>query len=491
MAEKCIELDSVEIAAAVFGNCDRNIRLLEKEFSVTAVCRGTQLRISGEPANVAAANRAVEGMLLLIENRTPLEDQTVHYCISLAHDGAEKRVKELTEDFVTVTVKGRPIRPKTLGQKEYLSAIRSNAITFGVGPAGTGKTSIAHVIAESTKATFVEVSAIGGTVSDLRREIDAAEKRLALNGSRTILFVDEIHRFNRSQQDALLHAVENRTVVLVGATTENPFFEVNSALISRSRVVGLKGLSDGDVAQLVDRAVADPRGLDGLYKLDPAARSAIVLLAGGDGRASLTTLELAAGMQQPGTRENPVVITKAQVEATIAAFAPGDYLVLQNEVSCLPEMVEAGATRGLHVVLNPSQFADSLRSLDYNQIRRIFINEVEGHQMTGETAPDAILSALRAKYPALCVVLTLGSAGSICCTPEKTVHQPIFRVQAVDTTAAGDSFTGYFLAALTQGLPLETCMARAAAASAISVPRQGAAPSIPRAEEVDAMLRRA
>ena len=119
MAEKSIELDSVEIAAAVFGNCDRNIRMLEKEFSVTAVCRGTMLRISGEPANVAAAARAVEGMLLLIENHTPLEDQTVRYCLSLAHDGEEKRVRELTEDFVTVTVKGRPIRPKTLGQKEY------------------------------------------------------------------------------------------------------------------------------------------------------------------------------------------------------------------------------------------------------------------------------------------------------------------------------------------------------------------------------------
>ena len=143
MAEKNIELDSVEVAAAVFGNCDRNIRLLENEFSVTAVCRGTQLRLSGEPANVAAASRAVEGMLLLIENHTPLEDQTVRYCISLAHDGAEKRVKELTEDFVTVTVKGRPIRPKTLGQKEYLNAIRTNAITFGVGPAGTGKTYLA------------------------------------------------------------------------------------------------------------------------------------------------------------------------------------------------------------------------------------------------------------------------------------------------------------------------------------------------------------
>ena len=111
MAEKSIELDSVEIAAAVFGNCDRNIRLLEKEFSVTAVCRGTMLRLSGESANVAAAARAIEGMLLLIENHTPLEEQTVRYCLSLAHDGEEKRVKELTEDFVTVTVKGRPIRP--------------------------------------------------------------------------------------------------------------------------------------------------------------------------------------------------------------------------------------------------------------------------------------------------------------------------------------------------------------------------------------------
>ena len=147
MAEKSIELDSVEIAAAIFGNCDRNIRLLEKEFSVTAVCRGTMLRLSGEEANVAAAVRAVEGMLLLIENHTPLEDQTVRYCLSLAHDGKEQRVRELTEDFVTVTVKGRPIRPKTLGQKEYLNAIRKNAVTFGVGPAGTGKTYLAVAMA--------------------------------------------------------------------------------------------------------------------------------------------------------------------------------------------------------------------------------------------------------------------------------------------------------------------------------------------------------
>lgn len=142
------------------------------------------------------------------------------------------------------------MRPRTLdelaGQETAVGAGRrlhaaiqadtlSSIILFG--PAGTGKTSIAHIIAETTRAAFVEVSAIGGTVSDLRREIGAAEKRLTTSGLRTILFVDEIHRFNRSQQDALLHAVENRTVVLIGATTENPCFEVNSALISRSRVI--------------------------------------------------------------------------------------------------------------------------------------------------------------------------------------------------------------------------------------------------------------
>ena len=146
------------------------------------------------------------------------------------------------------------------------SAIQNDTLSSVIlfGPAGTGKTSIAHIIAESTAATFVEVSAIGGTVSDLRREIAAAETRL-LQGRRTILFVDEIHRFNRAQQDSLLHAVENRTVVLIGATTENPYFEVNSALISRSRIVELGHLSDSDIAELISRALVDKRGLAGKY----------------------------------------------------------------------------------------------------------------------------------------------------------------------------------------------------------------------------------
>ena len=147
MAEKLIELNSVDTALAIFGSCDENIRLMESEFGITAVCRGTQIKFTGEPEGVAAAGRAVDAMLALLENHTPLEEQTVRYCISLAGAGEESRVQELTEDFVAITAKGRPVRPKTLGQKEYLNSIRKNAITFGVGPAGTGKTYLAVAMA--------------------------------------------------------------------------------------------------------------------------------------------------------------------------------------------------------------------------------------------------------------------------------------------------------------------------------------------------------
>ena len=134
-------------------------------------------------------------------------------------------------------------------------------VTALIGDNGTGKTSLAHVIAETTKATFVEVSAIGGTVSDLRREIDAADKRLSAFGLRTILFVDEIHRFNRSQQDALLHAVEDRVLVLVGATTENPFFEVPGCTIpaASSNVVSAARPSPPASSTMASRALASNR----------------------------------------------------------------------------------------------------------------------------------------------------------------------------------------------------------------------------------------
>lgn len=171
MAEKLIELNSVETALAIFGNRDENIRLLENEFSITAVCRDSQIKFTGEPEQVAAAARAVDAMLTLLENHTPLEEQAVRYCISLAGAGEERRVRELTQDFVAVTAKGRPVRPKTLGQREYLQAIRENAITFGVGPAGTGKTYLA--VAMAVKAfKSKEVSRIILT----RPAVEAGEK---------------------------------------------------------------------------------------------------------------------------------------------------------------------------------------------------------------------------------------------------------------------------------------------------------------------------
>lgn len=142
-----MELDSIELAAAIFGNCDENVHMLENAFHVTAVCRGSLLKFSGEPGDVAAAARAVDGMRTLLDHHTPLEEPTVRYCISLARGGEETRLQELTDDFVAVTAKGRPIHPKTLGQKEYLSAIRTHAITFGIGPAGTGKTYLAVAMA--------------------------------------------------------------------------------------------------------------------------------------------------------------------------------------------------------------------------------------------------------------------------------------------------------------------------------------------------------
>ena len=191
------------------------------------------------------------------------------------------------------------------------------------GPAGTGKTTLARIIANTTHAEFVEVSAVTGTVKDLRREIEAADSRLLATGQRTILFVDEIHRFNRSQQDALLHAVENRTVVLIGATTENPYFEVNSALISRSRVVELQPLDDDSVRELVLRALSSEDGLRGAFVLEPDALDAIVTLAGGDARAALTSLELASQMASPdglppqnmaGSGATPLAITLEHVQ---------------------------------------------------------------------------------------------------------------------------------------------------------------------------------
>jgi putative ATPase len=169
------------------------------------------------------------------------------------------------------------------------------------GPPGSGKTTLAYVIASVTKSHFTGLSAVTAGVSDLRRAVDEARQRLKLTAQRTILFIDEIHRFNKSQQDAVLPFVENGDVVFIGATTENPSFEVIAPLLSRSRVFTLNALSDDTIKTIVERAIKnEERGL-GKFKVEIEAEALkhLVVIANGDARTALNALEMAAQATQP------------------------------------------------------------------------------------------------------------------------------------------------------------------------------------------------
>ncbi|WP_285774223.1 replication-associated recombination protein A [Microtetraspora sp. NBRC 13810] len=189
------------------------------------------------------------------------------------------------------------------------------------GPPGTGKTTLAYVVAGVTKRRFVEVSAVSAGVKEVRAAIDQARRELGMTGRQTVLFVDEVHRFNKAQQDALLPAVENRWVTFIGATTENPFFSVNSPLLSRSLLLTLESLTDDDVRAVLERAVRDPRGLDGRVTLAPDALDHLVRLAGGDARRSLTYLEAAALLEDEITAE---VVERAVDKAAVRYDRQGD-----------------------------------------------------------------------------------------------------------------------------------------------------------------------
>lgn len=183
-------------------------------------------------------------------------------------------------------------------------------------------------------------------------------------------------------------------------------------------------------------------------------------------------------------------LTKEYVDEVLADFESGDILLLQNEVNLLPYIVEQAYAKGMQVALNPSPFDEKLREVDLKKIGIFLLNEVEGGQITGLREPDEILAKMREMFPEAKIVLTLGADGAKYAEGEKTCAQPIFKVDAVDTTAAGDTFTGYFLAGLLDGMEIPAILEMSAKASSIAVTRRGAVQSIPLRAEVMEALRK-
>ena len=235
MAETRMEVDTMDTALAVFGSCDENIRLLEQALGVTVVCRGTELKFSGPEEAVQKARRAVDAMLSLREGGTPLEEQTVRYCISLADAGEEEKVQELAGGCIAITAKGRPVRPKTLGQKQYVEAILKNAVTFGVGPAGTGKTYLAVAMAvKAFKARQV------GRIILTRPAVEAGEKLGFLPGD----LQNKVDPYLRPLYDALFD--------MLGAETYQKLLE--KQLIEVAPLAYMRGRTLDDAFIILDEA---------------------------------------------------------------------------------------------------------------------------------------------------------------------------------------------------------------------------------------------
>ncbi|QUH01590.1 replication-associated recombination protein A [Saccharopolyspora erythraea] len=237
---------------------------------------------------------------------------------------ADDRAGERLAENAPLAVRMRPRSlDEVIGQKHLLGpgaplrrlvegAAPASVLLYG--PPGTGKTTLANLVSLATGRRFVALSALSSGVKEVRAVIEEARRRLGRAAEATVLFIDEVHRFSKTQQDALLGAVEDRTVLLVAATTENPSFSVVAPLLSRSLVLQLRSHGEDDIRELVRRAVADERGLGGAVELEPEAEAHLVALAGGDARRALTALEAAA--ESAGSTGSDK-IDLATVEATV------------------------------------------------------------------------------------------------------------------------------------------------------------------------------
>jgi putative ATPase len=259
------------------------------------------------------------------------------------------------------------------------------------GPPGTGKTTLAHVVSLSTKRDFVELSAVTAGVKDVRAAIDAARRKLGLTGTQTLLFIDEVHRFNKAQQDALLPAVENRWVSFIGATTENPFFSVVGPLLSRSLLLRLEPLSEDDITAVIRRALEDERGLAGAVTLEDKALEHLVRLAGGDARRALTYVEAAAlGLPEGGTIDVETV-ERAVDRAAVRYDRDGDqhYDVISAFIKSIRG---SDADAALHYLARMIEAGEDPRFI----ARRLIVHASEDIGLADPTALQAAVAAAQA-----------------------------------------------------------------------------------------------
>jgi putative ATPase len=265
------------------------------------------------------------------------------------------------------------------------------------GPPGTGKTTLAYVVSQVTKRKFVELSAVTAGVKDVRAAVDTARRDLGMTGVQTVLFIDEVHRFSKTQQDALLPAVENRWVSFIGATTENPFFSVVSPLLSRSLLLTLTSLSDDDIRGVIRRALTDERGLGDRVHMDDDALDHLVRLAGGDARRSLTYLEAAAlGVPQDGLIDT-ATLEKAVNQAAVRYDRDGDqhYDVISAFIKSIRG---SDVDAALHYLARMIEAGEDPRFI----ARRIIVHASEDVGMADPTAlPVAIAAAQAVEFVGL------------------------------------------------------------------------------------------